>query len=103
MGFWCIESVCSISHLIYWVVAHCNLVQAVINGFLAWTCQNATGNCGDNFQALKLLELQPYNMVHPNKVTKIQCVLGLQGEEKAGGHRGLQVVGSFLLYMILLN
>jgi len=43
-----------------------------------------TGNCGDDFQALKLTKLQPYNMLHPNKEMAIFSVLGLQGEEKAG-------------------
>jgi hypothetical protein len=67
------------------------LVQSVINGHLAWTAQNATGNCGDDFRALKLAELQPYTMLQTNKETMMFSMLGLQGEEMAGG-RGMQTV-----------
>ena len=56
----------------------------VINGHLAWMCQNASSNCGDDFQALKLSELQPYTWLHLNQETAIYSVLGMQGEEKAG-------------------
>jgi hypothetical protein len=44
-----------------------------------WTAQNATGNV-DDFHALKLAELQPYTMLHPNKETAMFSVLGLQGK-----------------------
>jgi hypothetical protein len=60
-------------------------------GHLAWTCQNASGNRGDDFRALKLSELQPYTWLHPNGETAVECVLGLQGEEKAG-KRGMKTV-----------
>jgi hypothetical protein len=63
----------------------------VINGHLAWTCQNASGNRGDDLRALKLCELQPYIFLHPNKETPIYSMLGMQGEEKAG-KRGLKTV-----------
>jgi hypothetical protein len=53
--------------------------------------QNATGNRGDDVRALKISELQPYEMLRPNNVTPIFCVLGLQGEEKAG-LKGMQSV-----------
>ncbi|KAJ6548089.1 hypothetical protein B0H10DRAFT_2170043 [Mycena sp. CBHHK59/15] len=65
--------------------------RLVIFGHLAWTCQHATGNRGDDFRALKLAELQPYTIIHPNRTTAIQSVLGLQGEEKAG-KRGMRTV-----------
>ena len=64
----------------------------MINGHLAWTAQNASGNRGDDFRALKLAELQPHTMLHPNKETAMYSVLGLQGEEKAG-RRGMRTVG----------
>uniref|UniRef100_A0A8H8CI32 XPG-I domain-containing protein n=1 Tax=Psilocybe cubensis TaxID=181762 RepID=A0A8H8CI32_PSICU len=64
-------------------------VRSVINGHLAWAAQNASGNRGDDFRALKLAELQPYVFLHPNKETAVECVLGLQGEEKAAANRGL--------------
>jgi hypothetical protein len=67
-------------------------VWSVVNGHLAWTAQNAPGNRGDDLQALKLAELQPYNMLHPNKETAMFSVLGLQGEEKAG-RRGMHTIG----------
>ncbi|KAF8867676.1 hypothetical protein BD779DRAFT_1694104 [Infundibulicybe gibba] len=66
-------------------------LRSVINGHLSWTAQHATGNRGDDFRALKLAELQPYTMLHPNKETAIYSVLGLQGEEKAG-RRGMKTV-----------
>ncbi|KAJ6600862.1 hypothetical protein B0H10DRAFT_1958552 [Mycena sp. CBHHK59/15] len=65
--------------------------RLVIFGHLAWTCQHATGNRGDDFRALKLAELQPYTIIHPNRTTAIQSVLGLQGEEKAG-KRGMRTI-----------
>jgi hypothetical protein len=66
-------------------------VSLVVKGHLAWTCQNATGNRGDDFRALKLAELQPYTWLHPDKQTPVYSVLCLQGEEKAG-KRGLKTV-----------
>lgn len=56
--------------------------------------QHAYGNCGDDFQVLKLAELQPYTFLHPNGHTPLPCVLGLQGEEKAGAARGMHTVCS---------
>jgi hypothetical protein len=67
-------------------------VRSVIYGHLAWNAQHATGNRGDDFRALKLAELQPWTFLHPNKETAIPCILGLQGEEKAG-KRGMRTVG----------
>ncbi|KAJ7232353.1 hypothetical protein C8J57DRAFT_1383741 [Mycena rebaudengoi] len=66
-------------------------VHQVVNGHLSWTCQNASGNRGDDFRALKLCEMQPYVFLHPNKETSVYCVLGLQGEEKAG-KRGMKTI-----------
>jgi hypothetical protein len=78
----------NVSNLIFLLcvyLADCNIpVRSVINGHLAWTAQNATGNRCDDFRALKLAELQPYTMLHPNKETAMFSMLGLQGEEKAG-------------------
>ncbi|KAJ7765375.1 hypothetical protein DFH07DRAFT_955627 [Mycena maculata] len=61
-------------------------LRLCIWGHLAWTTQHASGNRGDNFCALKPAELQPHNMLHPNKRTSIYSVLSLQSEEKAGKH-----------------
>ncbi|KAJ7772823.1 hypothetical protein B0H14DRAFT_3589285 [Mycena olivaceomarginata] len=62
-------------------------------GHLAWTAQHASGDRGDDFQALKLAELQPTTLKHPDKRTDIWSVLGMQGEEKAG-KRGMRTVQS---------
>jgi hypothetical protein len=70
------------------------LVRCAINGHLAWTAQHASGNRGDDFRALKLCELQPYTFLHSNGRTPLPCVLGLQGEEKAGASRGMCTVCS---------
>ncbi|KAH9832021.1 uncharacterized protein C8Q71DRAFT_840905 [Rhodofomes roseus] len=59
-------------------------LRSAINGHLAWTLQNGSGNRGDDVRALKLCELQPYQMKHPNNQQTIFVVLGLQSEEKAG-------------------
>lgn len=77
------------------------VVRSVINGHLAWTAQNASGNRGDDFRALKLCELQPYTFLHPNGETGIQSILGLQGEEKAGAGRGMKTVLFLLLICIV--
>ncbi|KAJ7290789.1 hypothetical protein C8J57DRAFT_1612073 [Mycena rebaudengoi] len=66
-------------------------LHQVVNGHLSWTCQNASGNRGDDFRALKLCEMQPYMFLHPNKETSVYCVLGLQGEKKAG-KRGMKTI-----------
>ena len=71
-------------------------VKMAINGHLAWTCQNASGNRGDDIRSLRLSELQPYQFLHPNLETSVCCVLGLQGEEKAG-RRGMKTVGVYFL------
>jgi len=76
------------------------IVHPTINGFLAWTCQNATGNRGDDFRALKLCDMQPYELLHPNLETEVYCVFGLQEESKTI-HRGMQTVcvkSSFALF-----
>ncbi|PPQ79199.1 hypothetical protein CVT24_012739, partial [Panaeolus cyanescens] len=65
-------------------------LRSVINGHLCWNAQHASGNRGDDFRALRLAELQPFNFLHPNKETSVPCVLGLQGEEKAGASRGMR-------------
>lgn len=72
-------------------------VRMVINGHLAWVCQAASGNRGDDFRALKLCETQPYTWLHPNGHTGVYSILGLQGEEKAG-KRGMKTVGSCSLF-----
>ncbi|KAJ7819603.1 hypothetical protein B0H14DRAFT_3147405 [Mycena olivaceomarginata] len=66
-------------------------LRLVVFGHLAWTAQHASGNRGDDFRALKLAELQPYGMTHPDGRTSVFTVLGLQGEEKAG-KRGMRTV-----------
>ncbi|KAK7027621.1 hypothetical protein R3P38DRAFT_3315205 [Favolaschia claudopus] len=71
-------------------LAHRHLRLAVF-GHLCWTAQHASGNRGDDFRALKLSELQPYQMPHPSGRSKIYAILGLQGEEKAG-KRGMRTV-----------
>ncbi|KAJ7476613.1 hypothetical protein FB451DRAFT_1460853 [Mycena latifolia] len=74
----------------YSFLEHRELHQ-VVNGHLSWACQNASGNRGDDFRALKLCEMQPYIFLRPNKETSVYCVLGLQGEEKAG-KRGMKTI-----------
>ncbi|KAJ7084783.1 hypothetical protein B0H15DRAFT_380554 [Mycena belliarum] len=66
-------------------------LRLAVWGHLAWTAQHASGNRGDDFRALKLAELQPTKMKHPDKRTEIYSVLGMQGEEKAG-KRGMRTV-----------
>ncbi|KAF7371838.1 hypothetical protein MVEN_00040600 [Mycena venus] len=66
-------------------------LRLVVFGHLAWSAQHASGNRGDDFRALKLAELQPYTMTHPDGRTSVYTVLGLQGEEKAG-RRGMRTV-----------
>lgn len=66
-------------------------MRSAVYGHLAWTAQNASGNRGDDLRALKLAELQPAVMLHPNKDTAVPCVYGLQSEEKAG-KRGMRTV-----------
>lgn len=61
-----------------------NIVKGAVHGHLAWSTQNASGNRGDDVRALKISELQPHEMLHPDSITKMSVVLGLQGEEKAG-------------------
>ncbi|KAF9065976.1 hypothetical protein BDP27DRAFT_1297792 [Rhodocollybia butyracea] len=67
---------------------HSHMRQAVF-GHLAHTAQHASGNRGDDFRAYRLAELQPYTMIHPNKVTAMHCTIGMQSEEKAG-RRGMK-------------
>lgn len=69
-------------------------VRSTVFGHLSWTAQHASGNRGDDFRALKLAELQPWTMLHPNGETGIYTILGLQGEEKAG-KRGMRTVNHF--------
>ncbi|KAJ7629821.1 hypothetical protein B0H17DRAFT_1164275 [Mycena rosella] len=50
-------------------------LRLAIWGHLAWTAQHASGNRGDDFRALKLAELQPTTLLHPNKRTEIYSVI----------------------------
>lgn len=74
------------------------LVHCTINGMLAWTCQNATGNRGDDFRALKLCDMQPYELLHPNLETDMYCVLGLQDESKTSKQGMKTVHPTFLIF-----
>ena len=69
-------------------------MHPAINGHLAWTLQHASGNRGDDIRALRLAELQPATMLHPNNETQIPVIHGLQGEDKAG-KRGMKTVCKF--------
>lgn len=80
-----------------------HIVRCVINGHLAWTCQHASGNRGDDFRSLKIAELQPYTFIHPNGRTPVQCVLACQGEEKAGAGRGMHTVRHLTLLCLFLS
>jgi hypothetical protein len=62
-------------------------------GHVAWTCQNASGNRGDDLRSLKQCDLQPYKLLHPNMETVIPTILGLQDEHKAT-KSGMQTVSS---------
>ncbi|KAI1782341.1 hypothetical protein LXA43DRAFT_1051604 [Ganoderma leucocontextum] len=64
-------------------------LHSTLKGFLAWTLCSASGKRGDDIRALKLCEIQPYILIHPNNLTKIPAILGLQAEDKAG-QRGMQ-------------
>jgi hypothetical protein len=92
MNFFVDENVCQFS-LPNAVLNTCP-VRSTIMGHLAWVMQHATGNRGDDIRALKLAELQPWTMLHPNGQTGIDAVLGLQSEEKAG-KRGMRTVSVF--------
>ncbi|KAF8199784.1 hypothetical protein K438DRAFT_1758867 [Mycena galopus ATCC 62051] len=59
-------------------------IRLAIWAHLAWTAEHASGNRGNDFRTLKLAELQPTTLKHPDKRTDIWSVLGMQGEEKAG-------------------
>ncbi|KIM75214.1 hypothetical protein PILCRDRAFT_49321, partial [Piloderma croceum F 1598] len=58
-------------------------LQSTVMGHVTWTCQNASGNRGDDLRALKQCDLQPYKILHPNMETIIPTILGLQDEHKA--------------------
>ncbi|EIW62287.1 uncharacterized protein TRAVEDRAFT_35644 [Trametes versicolor FP-101664 SS1] len=75
---------------------HCEL-HSTIKGFLAWTLCSASGKRGDDIRALKLCELQPYVLVHPDKLTHISAILGLQAEDKTG-HRGMKTVRDYGMF-----
>ncbi|KAF9487871.1 hypothetical protein BDN71DRAFT_1594253 [Pleurotus eryngii] len=58
-------------------------VKSAIMEHLVWILMNATGCCGDDIHALKLCELQPYELVHPTYHTPIFAILGVQSQHKA--------------------
>ncbi|KAJ7501390.1 hypothetical protein B0H11DRAFT_1713632, partial [Mycena galericulata] len=66
-------------------------IRLSVFGHLAWTAQHASGNRGDDFRALKLAELQFHVLLHPDRRTAMESILGLQGEEKAG-KRGMRTI-----------
>ncbi|KAJ7495690.1 hypothetical protein B0H11DRAFT_1716656, partial [Mycena galericulata] len=66
-------------------------IRLSVFGHLAWTAQHASGNRGDDFRALKLAELQSHVLLHPDRRTAMESILGLQGEEKAG-KRGMRTI-----------
>ncbi|KAL1941379.1 hypothetical protein VTO73DRAFT_7196 [Trametes versicolor] len=59
-------------------------LHSTIKGYLSWTLCSASGKRGDDVRALKLCELQPYTLLHPDKLTQILAILGLQAEDKTG-------------------
>ncbi|KAJ7504099.1 hypothetical protein B0H11DRAFT_1853124, partial [Mycena galericulata] len=66
-------------------------IRLSVFGHLAWTAQHASGNRGDDFRALKLAELQSHVLLHLDRRTAMESILGLQGEEKAG-KRGMRTI-----------
>lgn len=59
-------------------------VRSTVHGHVAWTTQNASGNRGDDIRSIKLAEIQPYTLLHPDGRTQMTSVIAMQGEEKAG-------------------
>ena len=49
---------------------------------LAWTMMNASGNQGDDIRALRLCEMQSYELLHPNGEAPIFTILGLQSDQE---------------------
>ncbi|KAF8172514.1 hypothetical protein K438DRAFT_1772559, partial [Mycena galopus ATCC 62051] len=49
------------------VLSHRQFPSGPVFGYLAWTAQHSSGNRGDDFCTLKLAELQPYEMQHPDE------------------------------------
>lgn len=43
---------------------------------------NASGNRGDDIRALRLCEMQSYELLHPNGEAPIFAVLGLQSDQE---------------------
>ncbi|KAJ3752657.1 hypothetical protein EV360DRAFT_75166 [Lentinula raphanica] len=80
------------------------VTKPAVLGHLSWTSQHASGNRGDDIRALKLAELQPHILLHPNRETAIFSILGLQGEEKAG-KQGLRTVinPTYMTFIAHLN
>ncbi|KAF5373795.1 hypothetical protein D9758_000952 [Tetrapyrgos nigripes] len=65
--------------------------RRAIVGHAAWTCQNASGNRGDDLRALRLRELQPWDTVHPTQGIPMNGMVGLQGEQKVKKHSMVSV------------
>ena len=77
-------------------------MQATVMGHVAWTCQNASGNHGDDLCALNQCDLQPYKILHLNMEMVIPTILGLQDEHKAIKN-GMQTVSSTVEPKDVLN
>jgi hypothetical protein len=61
---------------------------------------NASGNRGDDIRALRLCEMQPYRLLHPNGETTIPAVLGLQSDmEQKARSKGMKTVRSFPFFI----
>ncbi|KAG6848797.1 hypothetical protein H0H93_013955 [Arthromyces matolae] len=65
-------------------------LKSAINGHLAWNMMNSSGNRGDDIRSLRLCEMQPYTFLHPDGVTLVPAVLGLQSASKASVRRGMK-------------
>lgn len=65
------------------ILSHREL-RSTVHGHVAWTTQNASGNRGDDIRSIKLAEIQPYTLLHPDGRTQMTSVIAMQGEEKAG-------------------
>lgn len=66
-------------------------------GHLSWILMNASGCRGDDIRALKLCELQPYELTHPGHHTPIFAIIGVQSQHKAQQHK-MKTASIFIIY-----
>ncbi|KAF9485137.1 hypothetical protein BDN70DRAFT_675792 [Pholiota conissans] len=73
-------------------------LQSAVNGHLGWSLQITSRRRGDNFLIMRLDEIRPYILLHPNGDIAIQAVILLHNDDVAVNDKMHPVYSTFIAH-----